>query len=52
MFENNNGVDFELVPFASGDASELVLRSVDVGVIVSDWLWVFRMRSVSSPVSR
>jgi len=40
-----NNIDIEVVPFASGDASEIALLGKDVDVIVSDWLWVSRMRS-------
>lgn len=41
----NNNIGVDVVPFASGDASELALMGGEVDVIVSDWLWVSRMRT-------
>ncbi|MBX2824321.1 MAG: ABC transporter substrate-binding protein, partial [Gammaproteobacteria bacterium] len=40
-----NGIDVNVVPFASGDASEIALQGGEVDIIVSDWLWVSRMRA-------
>ncbi len=40
-----NGVDVEIVPFAGEDATTVALQAGDVDVIVSDWLWVSRLRS-------
>jgi NitT/TauT family transport system substrate-binding protein len=40
-----NGVDVKVIPFASGDASEIALLAGAVDIIVSDWLWVSRMRA-------
>lgn len=41
-----NGFSLEIVPFAGGDATRIALLGGDVDVIVSDWLWVSRQRSV------
>lgn len=40
-----NGVSVEVVPYASGDATGIALLGGDVDIIVSDWLWVSRLRS-------
>lgn len=40
-----NGVDVEVVHFAGEDASNVAFLAGDVDVIVSDWLWVSRLRS-------
>jgi len=40
-----NGIELEIVPFASGDATEIALQGGAVDVIVSDWLWVSRQRA-------
>lgn len=40
-----NGIEAEIVPFASGDATKIALQGGDVDVIVSDWLWVSRQRA-------
>ncbi|MFN3548402.1 MAG: ABC transporter substrate-binding protein [Mesorhizobium sp.] len=39
------GIDVEIVPFAGEDASNVALQAGDVDVIVSDWLWVSRLRA-------
>ena len=39
-----HGVDVEIVPFASEDASNVAFQAGDVDVIVTDWLWVSRER--------
>lgn len=39
-----NGFELEIVPFAGGDATEIALQGDAVDVIVSDWLWVSRLR--------
>ncbi|MGK0321144.1 MAG: NitT/TauT family transport system substrate-binding protein, partial [Granulosicoccus sp.] len=41
-----NGFSLEIVPFAGGDATRIALLGGEVDVIVSDWLWVSRQRSV------
>ena len=40
-----NGVDVEIVPYASGDATRIALQGGAVDVIVADWLWVSRQRA-------
>ena len=39
-----NGFELEVVPYAGGDATEIALQGGAVDVIVSDWLWVSRLR--------
>lgn len=39
------GIDVEIVPFAGEDATAIALQAGEVDLIVSDWLWVSRMRS-------
>ncbi len=41
----DNGIAVEIVPYASGDATKIALQGGEVDVIVSDWLWVSRLRS-------
>ncbi|GHA32698.1 ABC transporter substrate-binding protein [Devosia pacifica] len=38
-------IALEIVPFAGEDATAIALKTGAVDVIVSDWLWVSRMRS-------
>ncbi|RST80941.1 ABC transporter substrate-binding protein [Aquibium carbonis] len=44
-FDHAAGVDVEIVPFAGEDASNVALQAGTVDVIVSDWLWVSRLRA-------
>ncbi|OED35400.1 ABC transporter substrate-binding protein [Chromatiales bacterium (ex Bugula neritina AB1)] len=44
-FDQANGVDVEIVPYAGGDATKIALQGGAVDVIVSDWLWVSRQRA-------
>jgi len=44
-FDTANGVDVEIVPYASGDATRIALQGGEVDVIVADWLWVSRQRA-------
>jgi len=39
------GVDVDIVAFAGEDASNVALQAGDVDVVVSDWLWVSRLRA-------
>lgn len=39
------GVTVELVPFAGEDATAVALQAGSVDMIVSDWLWVSRLRA-------
>lgn len=40
-----NGIDVEMVPLASNQATLVALQAGEVDVIVSDWLWVSRQRA-------
>ena len=44
-FDTKNGIEVEIVPFASGDATKIALQGGELDVIVSDWLWVSRQRA-------
>lgn len=46
-----NGVDVEVVPFAGEDASNVAFQAGEVDAIVSDWLWVSRLRSDGDDVT-
>lgn len=46
-----NDIEVTVVPFASGDASELAIQGGEVDVIVSDWLWVSRMRAIGKDLT-
>lgn len=39
------GIDVDVVVFAGEDASNVALQAGDVDIIVSDWLWVSRLRA-------
>jgi NitT/TauT family transport system substrate-binding protein len=45
------GIDVEIVAFAGEDASNVAIQTGDVDVIVSDWLWVSRMRNEGSDLT-
>lgn len=42
-----HGIDLQVVPLASSDASTVALQGGAVDMIVSDWLWVTRQRAES-----
>ncbi|WP_025916078.1 ABC transporter substrate-binding protein [Herminiimonas sp. CN] len=42
------GIDLQIVPLASGDASTVALQGGAVDMIVSDWIWVTRQRAESN----
>lgn len=44
-FDKAEGIELEIVPLASTQATELALRSGSVDIIATDWLWVTRERS-------
>jgi NitT/TauT family transport system substrate-binding protein len=44
-FDAANGIDLDVVNFAGEDATNVALQAGEVDVIVSDWLWVSRLRS-------
>ncbi|MCB8837665.1 ABC transporter substrate-binding protein [Aurantimonas sp. VKM B-3413] len=46
--DEKNGVDVEIVPFAGEDASTVAFQAGSVDMIVSDWLWVSRMRATGA----
>ncbi|HEY9215866.1 MAG TPA: ABC transporter substrate-binding protein [Ancylobacter sp.] len=39
------GLDIEMIDFASGQATTVALQADDVDLIVSDWLWAMRRRT-------
>jgi len=41
------GIDLQIVPLASGDASTIALQGNAVDMIVTDWIWVSRQRAES-----
>jgi len=50
-FDTANGVNVEIVPFASGDATRIALQGGEVDVIVADWLWVSRQRATGQKLT-
>ncbi|MEO3998298.1 ABC transporter substrate-binding protein [Mesorhizobium sp. CAU 1732] len=44
-FDAASGIDLDVVYFAGEDATNVALQAGEVDVIVSDWLWVSRLRS-------
>lgn len=44
-FDKANNVDVEIVHFAGEDATNVAMLAGDIDIIVSDWLWVSRLRS-------
>lgn len=44
-FDTENGIEVDIIPFASGDATKIALQGGELDVIVSDWLWVSRQRA-------
>ncbi len=50
-FDKASGVDLDLVYFAGEEASNVAFLAGDIDIIVSDWLWVSRMRSEGSDVT-
>lgn len=44
-FDKANNVDVEIVHFAGDDATNVAMLAGDIDIIVSDWLWVSRLRS-------
>jgi NitT/TauT family transport system substrate-binding protein len=51
QFDAANGIELDVVSFAGEDASNVALLAGDVDVIVTDWLWVSRMRSEGSDLT-
>ncbi len=50
-FDEKNGVNVEIVPFAGEDASAVALRSGAVDMIVTDWLEVSRSRALGDDLA-
>lgn len=50
-FDAANGIEAEIVPYASGDATKIALQGGEVDVIVSDWLWVSRQRAAGQDLT-
>ena len=44
-FDAAGGIDLDIAYFAGEDATNVALQAGEVDVIVSDWLWVSRLRS-------
>ncbi|MEZ5453670.1 MAG: hypothetical protein R3E93_12775 [Thiothrix sp.] len=43
--DEQNGIELEIMPLASADASTVALQGGAVDIIVSDWVWVARQRA-------
>ena len=43
------GIDIEVIPFASTQATLVALQGKEVDMVVSDWIWVSRQRSNGKP---
>jgi NitT/TauT family transport system substrate-binding protein len=50
-FDAANGVALDIVPFAGEDASNVAFLAGDLDMIVSDWLWVSRLRADGDDVT-
>lgn len=50
-FDAANGIELDIVNFAGEDATNVALQAGEVDVIVSDWLWVSRLRSEGSDLT-
>ena len=46
-----NGFTLEIVPFASGNATQVALLSGDVNVATGDWLFASRQRAMGAPIA-
>ena len=49
--DHAEGVDVEIVPYASSEATKIALQGGAVDVIVTDWLWVSRQRANGQPLT-
>ncbi|EIJ34885.1 ABC transporter substrate-binding protein [Thiothrix nivea] len=43
--DEQNGIELDIMPLASADASTVALQGGAVDIIVSDWVWVARQRA-------
>lgn len=50
-FDAANGIDLDIVYFAGEEASNVAFLAGDIDIIVSDWLWVSRLRADGSDVT-
>ncbi|BAI74106.1 ABC transporter substrate-binding protein (plasmid) [Azospirillum sp. B510] len=50
-FDRQAGIDLQLVELAGNPATQVALQAGGVEVIVSDWLWVSRMRAKGEALS-
>ncbi len=50
-FDAANGIGLDIVTFAGEDASNVAFLAGDLDMIVSDWLWVSRLRSEGDDVT-
>ncbi len=50
-FDAANGVDVEVAYFAGEDATNVAILAGDLDIIVSDWLWVSRQRSMGEDLT-
>jgi NitT/TauT family transport system substrate-binding protein len=50
-FDAANGIDLEVVFFAGEDATNVAMLAGEIDIIVSDWLWVSRLRSEGDDVT-
>ena len=50
-FDKQAGIDLQLVELAGNPATQVALQAGGVDIIVSDWLWVSRMRSKGEALS-
>ncbi|MDW6026434.1 ABC transporter substrate-binding protein [Mesorhizobium sp. BAC0120] len=51
QFDSSNGIELDVASFAGEDATNVALLAGNVDVIVTDWLWVSRMRSQGSDLT-
>ncbi|TKT69380.1 ABC transporter substrate-binding protein [Aquamicrobium sp. LC103] len=49
--DEKNGVELEIVYFAGEDASNVAMLAGEIDMIVSDWLWVSRERSMGEALA-
>ncbi|ORE94352.1 ABC transporter substrate-binding protein [Stappia sp. 22II-S9-Z10] len=50
-FDTANGFTLEIVPFASGNATQVALLSGDVDISTGDWLYASRQRAMGEPLA-
>ena len=51
QLDEANGIDLEMVVLASNDATRIAIQAGEVDVIVSDWLFVSRLRAEGVPLT-